>query len=234
MSSDVIKFYSTAPHECSYLEGEQATTLFVDPDKQIDIPLYTALSEHGFRRSGKHLYKPNCEHCDACIPVRIPVAGFNWKRRFKRIMKRNEDIDVVVVNDISGSEYYQLYARYIRDRHRDGDMYPPSQEQYQNFLTSEWKSTEFLRYEVDGKLLGVAVTDNLVTGLSAIYTFFDPRLEQRSLGVYSVLKQIELCKERGLDYLYLGYWIKNCAKMAYKSEYRPMEILSNAHWLRVN
>ena len=229
-----IRLFATHPHDCSYLPGEEATTVFVDPATEIDAELYSRLSELGFRRSGRHLYRPRCESCQACVPARIPVADFKPDRRQKRCLKRNQDLVVCEVGNIASDEHYQLYEAYINGRHADGDMYPPSREQFDSFLTNEWGVTRFLEFRLEGKLLAVAVTDQLDNGLSAVYTFYDPEQTRRSLGVFAVLHQVQRAYAAGLPAVYLGYWIKQCHKMAYKIDYRPLDLLVQNHWVRVN
>ena len=229
-----LKFYATQPHPCSYLSDEQAVTLFLDPQQPLDPETYSQLSELGFRRSGEHLYRPHCTQCRACVPARIPAADFVPNRQQKRILKRNSDLQVTRRRPAMTEELYQLYSRYITARHSDGDMYPPSREQFRSFLVSEDGFCEFNEFRLDGRLLAVAVTDRLNNGLSAVYTFFDPDEAPRSLGRYAILWQIEQARQVGLPAVYLGYWIRNCRKMSYKTEYRPLEMLINQRWVRVN
>lgn len=228
-----LKFYATQPHPCSYLPDEQAVTLFLDPHQAIDPATYGKLSELGFRRSGAHLYRPHCAQCRACIPARIPVADFAPSSQQKRILKRNRDLRVYTVQPIMSDEIYKLYARYITARHSDGDMYPPSREQFCSFLVSEDAFCEFNEFRLDGQLMAVAVTDRLYNGLSAVYTFFDPDEARRSLGRYAILWQVEQARRSNLPAVYLGYWIRNCHKMSYKTEYRPLEMLVNQRWTRI-
>jgi arginyl-tRNA--protein-N-Asp/Glu arginylyltransferase len=225
-----LKVYTTYPHSCSYLQDQEATTLFVDPRQPVDQKLYSKLSVLGFRRSGHHIYRPHCTHCNACIPARIPVAGFEPRRSQKRVWQRNQDLRVVSTNDISDDEAFDLYHRYISFRHSDGDMYPPDREQYQAFLNSVWDCTRYFRFYERGKLIAVAVADKLEDGFSAIYTFFDPEADKRSLGVFAILWEVEQTRNMGLAYLYLGYWIRDCQKMSYKSSYRPLQVYVNSRW----
>lgn len=226
-----LKLFATQPHPCSYLDDEEATTLFIDPSAPVDQGLYTQLSQIGFRRSGSHLYRPHCASCQACISCRIPVADFAPNRTQRRCWRRNSDLELGFVDHIDTDEHYNLYADYIETRHRDGDMYPPSQAQYNAFLSSEWGLTRYLEFRLQGRLLGVAVCDRLNDGLSAVYTFFDSRESRRSLGVFGILAQVEQAKSMGLHHLYLGYWIKQCHKMDYKTQYRPLEMLVNRRWV---
>ncbi|MES2823169.1 MAG: arginyltransferase [Pseudomonadota bacterium] len=229
-----LKLFATKPHPCSYIEGEEATTVFIDPEADIDIELYGQLSLIGFRRSGAHLYRPQCSKCQACISCRIPVALFTPNRGQRRCWLKNQDIHIESVEAIDTPEHYNLYALYIENRHSEGDMYPPSKEQYQSFLTSEWGCTRFWEFRLAGRLVGVAVCDHFSDALSAVYTFFDPELNERALGKFAVLAQIDKAKQLGLSYVYLGYWIKQCEKMNYKTQYRPLELLINRHWIRLN
>jgi leucyl-tRNA---protein transferase len=225
------QFFLTPAHPCSYLDDRAARTLFLDPRESVSAATYSALTNAGFRRSGSHLYRPYCEGCEACIPVRVPVAKFRWSRRFRRIRDANGGIEVSMREPIFAGRYYDLYARYIEARHADGDMYPPTVEHFRSFLMSQWSSSLFLTLEDRGRLVGVAVTDQVSDGLSAIYTFFDPDLAKRSLGVFAVLAQIEYCLANDIEYLYLGYWIRDCAKMRYKTDYRPIELLIRNRWV---
>jgi arginyl-tRNA--protein-N-Asp/Glu arginylyltransferase len=229
-----LKLFATHPHPCSYVNGLEATTVFVDPEAAIDPSLYTRLSQIGFRRSGAHLYRPHCAHCQACISCRIDVSGFTPNRSQRRCLSANRDITVSVAESINTPEHFDLYCRYIDARHRDGDMYPPSLDQYQAFLTSEWGVTQFLEFRVSERLIGLSVCDRLGDGLSAVYTFYDPDEEHRSLGKFAILTQIDRAMSLGLNYLYLGYWIKECGKMNYKTQYRPLELLINRRWIRLS
>lgn len=225
-----LRLFATHPHSCSYLEDQVATTLFVDPEANIDRAMYSRLSEAGFRRSGQHLYRPDCGTCSACIPARIPVELYTPNRQQKRCAKTNSDLTIRVIDDISANEYYELYRGYIISRHKDGDMYPPSRQQYHSFLTSEWGVTRYLEMRHDSKLVAIAVIDLLDNGISAVYTFFDSAQDKRSLGTYAIMAQVEIAIQYGLKYVYLGYWIKDCRKMAYKTNFRPLEIYRANQW----
>lgn len=225
-----LRFFSTPAHSCSYLEDRLATTLFVDPNVDITPELYLELSSIGFRRSGDYLYRPHCRGCQACIPVRIPVALFTPRRSHRRLLRRN--IDLVTTREPARfhPEFYRLYARYIESKHGDGDMFPPSEEQFASFLMSDWSNTQFACFRLGGKLVAVAVLDQLSHGISAVYTFYEPTLPERSLGTLAVLWQIELCKSLQLPYVYLGYWIRDCQKMRYKDQFKPLEYFTDGHW----
>lgn len=229
-----LKVYTTYPHSCSYLDDQEATTLFVDPRQQVDKQLYSKLSVLGFRRSGNHIYRPHCAHCEACVPARIPVTRFQPSRSQRRTMQRNEDLRVRRTDDLRDEEAFQLYCRYIELRHADGDMYPPDREQYESFLNNAWECTHYYRFYDQRALVALAVVDELHDGLSAIYTFYDPQQDRRSLGSFAILWQVQRARAMGLDYLYLGYWIKGCRKMAYKSSYRPLELHVKSRWTTIS
>jgi arginyl-tRNA--protein-N-Asp/Glu arginylyltransferase len=226
-----LRFFTTPAHDCSYLEGKQAITLFVDPLAKVDKDLYSALSSVGFRRSGNHIYRPYCQACTACIPVRIPVRQFLHKRRHRRVVRANETIEVTKTAPVLNEEYFKIYDTYITQRHSDGDMYPASRDQFQSFLVDGRPEASFYEFRDAGTLLAVAVADEINDGLSAIYTFFDPQEQTRALGVYAILWLIEETQRQNLEYLYLGYWIKQCQKMNYKMEYKPIELYVNNNWV---
>lgn len=229
-----LQFFQTQAHSCSYLDNEIASTVFLSPKQTINHAIYSQLSEYGFRRSGTHIYKPLCADCKACVPMRIPASLFTPSRSQKRTWKRNGDISVTTVASIDTDEHYALYERYINLRHHDGDMYPPSREQFTNFLTTNWHSTCYYEFRKEGILLATSVSDIMNNGISAVYTYYDPEEEKRSLGSFVILFLVEEAKKRQLASVYLGYWIKNSNKMNYKSAYRPLEIQSGDRWILVS
>lgn len=225
-----IKVFATYPHPCSYLEGREAVTLFIDPEAPMDQALYSRLSDNGFRRSGPHVYRPHCRGCSACIAARIPVARFKPNRTQRKLLRRNQDLRMTLLRTLDDNVVYRLYERYISLRHADGDMYPPSRDQYNAFLTDAWGTTRYCGFYAGTELVAVAVIDVLQQGLSAVYTFYDPERTEPSLGTWVILQQIEMTLAVGLDYLYLGYWIADSPKMAYKGTFRPLEILDQGGW----
>ncbi len=225
-----LLFYSSPRHPCSYLPDRDSAVLFADPEVEIDTETYTILARIGFRRSGPHIYRPHCGTCTECIPVRIPVSRFQPSRNQKRVLSKNRDIQSNWVPAEITDEYYELFERYISERHKDGDMYPPSREQYESMFVDARSEAHFLTFRLEERLLAVAAVDLMLDGLSAIYTFFDPDFSDRSPGTLAVLRQTDIARQLGLPYVYLGYWVKNCAKMAYKSVYQPLEIFQNDEW----
>ncbi len=234
MDISSLKLYATHEHPCSYLPGRMATTVFIDPDAPVDRRIYSDLSDLGFRRSGGHLYRPHCQSCQACIPLRLPVEQFKATRSQKRCVRRNADLQIGLVDSINTDEHYDLYALYLEHRHADGDMYPATRTQYREFLSSEWNATRYIEFRLDQRLVALAVSDFLDRGVSAIYTFYDPLFADRGLGTFAVLTQIEIARQNKLDYVYLGYWIKDCLKMKYKSQFRPAQVYINNRWLTFN
>lgn len=227
-----LEFFATPPHPCNYLPKREATTVFADPEFPKDTHLYSLLSMNGFRRSGRHVYRPYCKACHACIPVRVPVREFVPKRSQRRVLRRNADVHVVTREARLRDDHFRLYYRYINRRHQGGGMENPTREQFVEFLTSDWSDTVFYEFRCNEQLLAVSVTDHLLDGCSAVYTFFDPEQPHRSLGVYTILWQLGEVARLGLDWLYLGYMIDACQKMSYKREYRPQEHLIGKQWRR--
>jgi leucyl-tRNA---protein transferase len=226
-----LRLFLSPRHPCAYLPDHGARSLFVQPEGVKGPTLCAALLEQGFRRSGEHLYRPACDPCTACIPSRIPVAAFTPRRSQRRVWQRNlEDLEIRTVPAGFSEEYFDLYRRYLAARHADGEMVDPTPEDYCRFLLGNWCPGIFLEIRQAGVLRAVAVTDVVTRGLSAVYTFFDPELAQRSLGVFCILAQIEEARRRGLPWLYLGYWVAGCRKMTYKTEYRPVQLLLGGEW----
>ncbi len=171
------------------------------------------------------------------VSIAVPVfpAGCHWltlvpNRTQRKLLNRNSDLQLKTLDSINEDMIYRLYHDYICKRHADGDMFPPSREQYNSFLTHEAGLTRYFGFSLEDQLVAVAVADQLDHGLSAVYTFYDCNFDRRSLGTWAILRQIELAREMGLDYLYLGYWIAQSPKMAYKSAFQPLEIFRNGQW----
>ena len=225
-----VRLFLTEPHDCSYITQERATTAFVDPEIQVSVALYQQLAEQGFRRSGRFHYRPHCSNCQACISVRIPVAAFTPNRSQKRCAQRNQNIVIEAKHQIDRAEPYTLFEHYIARRHSDGDMYPASPSQFDDFLGSRSESTLYLEMRLNDQLIGCAVSDRLGNSLSAIYTYFDPQQSKRSLGTLAILAQLDLARQWRLEFVYLGYWIANSNKMAYKTQFKPLEYFCGQGW----
>ena len=227
-----INLYLSAEHDCSYLPGRQANSLFVDPEKEMSADIYSQLIQQGFRRSGSYVYTPYCKKCHDCIPIRLNVQKFALSRSQKRCKNKNKSVSVEAKDAVYDADQYQIYADYVTSRHPGGGMDEPDNNKYLDFLTSKWSNTTFFEFQENGQAIGVAVTDIVENGLSAVYTFFNPTPEyqKRSLGVFSILWQIEEAQRRGMKWLYLGYWIKDCNKMSYKDNYQPLEYYYNHLW----
>lgn len=231
-SSRIVLFQSP-PEPCSYLDDHIARNVYADPFRPPTMALYNALIQKGFRRSGDYLYRPHCEHCEKCISTRIVAAEFQPNRSQKRAVTKNSDLAIATETARYSDEYFDMYCRYLESRHKGAGMDNPEQSDFERFLISEWCTTEFCTLRLDGKLLAVAVTDIVSTGLSAVYTYFDPDCDKRSLGTACIMMQLQLAVDRGLDYVYLGYWIEECGKMNYKSFYKPQERYINDDWVKV-
>lgn len=227
-----LAFYATPEHPCSYLADRTARTLFADPSVRLDNHIYSRLTLYGFRRSGRHIYRPSCPACEACIPVRIPVREFRPNRSQRRTWAHNRELAVTAREPSFRDDQFDLYRRYVAARHPGGGMDNADPAQYLDFLTSDWSDTLFYEFRLDSRLVAVAVTDRLEQGLSAVYTFFDPQLPARGLGTFAVLWQIEECRRQALECLYLGYWIREAPKMAYKAAFWPLEQFREGAWER--
>ncbi len=229
-SPESFTFLLGSEHRCDYLLDQSARSIFLAPDAPIDDQIYSKLAEHGFRRSGGLVYRPHCNRCHACIPLRIPVRDFSPSKNQRKTLKQNSDLTVNDRTAMFDNNHFQLYSHYMKSRHPGGSMAESTAEDYLNFLKNPWGTTRFFEFMLDQRIAAVAVVDYLDDGLSAVYTFFDPDLATRSLGKYAILWQIEYAKRLGLSWLYLGYWIKSCKKMTYKSQYKPAQAYINGTW----
>jgi arginyl-tRNA--protein-N-Asp/Glu arginylyltransferase len=226
-----LKFYQDArPHDCSYLADHQAQNIYPDPNQTITNLLYSDLIKHGFRRSGNQAYRPFCPNCQQCVPVRINVKQFKPNRSQKRCLKRNQHITLETKPARFNPEHFELYRRYLASRHTGGGMDNPTEESYNNFLLSHWSDTSFIEFRDDKKLVAIAVTDHVHNGMSSFYTFFDPDYEKQSLGTFAILQQLNIAQAQHLSWLYLGYWIEECKKMSYKSQFSAVQGYINQQW----
>ncbi|WP_281646317.1 arginyltransferase [Parendozoicomonas sp. Alg238-R29] len=227
-----IGLYETGIHPCSYIPGKDAATQFLDPRLRIGADIAEQLAQLGFRRSGEHTYRPHCPGCNACIPLRVRVQDFQPNRTQRKVLNRNQDVGLEITEPAVTLEYYRLYRRYINQRHQDGDMFPPTAKQYADFLAVDSGYTKFWEFREKDQLLGIAVTDHFQEALSAVYSYYipDQAYSRRSLGVYFVLRQIMAAKDLGYPYLYLGYLIRECRKMSYKTDFPPLEQLVGHQW----
>jgi arginyl-tRNA--protein-N-Asp/Glu arginylyltransferase len=228
-----LQFYLTAPYPCSYLPDRMARSQVATPVSMIDTPVFSEMARQGFRRSGHYVYRPRCDHCDACLPVRLVVPEFRPRRSQRRNLARNADIACELRPLEYVEQHYVLYRRYQAVRHAGGGMDMDDREQYRAFLLTSQVDSVLAEFRLDGRVVMVSLIDRLLDGLSAVYTFYEPDLAKRGLGVYNVLTQIRLADGMHLPYLYLGYWIKESPKMAYKSDYQPLEVCRQGTWTRM-
>lgn len=226
----LLQFYSTAPYACSYLPGERAISQVATPVHLVTTEIYSELVRRGFRRSGVFTYRPHCENCHACIPVRLPVEDFSPRRSQRRSLKNHVTLLARELPLGYFEEHYQLYLRYQSARHAGGGMDLDNHEQYAHFLLQSRIDTRLIEFTENGLLRMVSIIDVLKDGISSVYTFYDPDIKGASFGTYNVLWQIAQCAANKLPYLYLGYWIRDSHKMAYKANFQPIEGLIDGEW----
>ncbi|MEO5368233.1 MAG: arginyltransferase [Magnetococcus sp. WYHC-3] len=229
-----LRLFLSRPHDCGYLPGRQAATLFVDPEFPMTPGLYDIMLEQGFRRSGPHVYRPYCQDCDQCIPARIAAADFHLNRSLRRVWNANQDLRIILQPGLPATHqgaYFDLYRRYLSARHKGGPMDNPTFSSFDDFFASRWSNTHFYEFHLGRTLVMVAVVDMQPRSLSAFYTFFAPELPQRSLGTMGILWQIAQAVKLGKPWVYLGYWIPQCDKMSYKQRFRPLQIFRDKRWV---
>lgn len=225
-----LQLYLTAPYPCSYLPDRLARSQVATPSFLITTPVYSELVQRGFRRSGTFTYRPRCDDCRACIPVRVEVNAFAPRRTHRRARLHHSGLQASLHGLKDSEEYFSLYQRYQAARHYESGMENDSREQYRNFLLQSHVDSILVEFREQDMLRMVSLIDILEDGLSSVYTFYDPDVAHSSFGTYNVLWQVDLCRALQLDYLYLGYWIKESAKMAYKADFRPMQGLIQGEW----
>ena len=228
---DAPQFYLTAPAACPYLPGRterKVVTEITGPDAE---PLHDRLSRAGFRRSHNIAYAPVCPGCNACVPIRIPIAQFTPDRSLRRVLKANLGVEGTDVPARATAEQYQLFQAYQLARHGDGDMATMSFYDYRAMVEDTPIETFMVEFrDPDDRLVGACLTDRLGDGLSAVYSYFLPEMERRSLGSFTILWLIERARAMGLPHVYLGYWVRESRKMAYKVRFQPSEILVGGVW----
>jgi len=231
-----LQFYVTTPYKCGYLPNRLAQSLIAAPHHLIDTEIYSSLVQQGFRRSGKFAYRPHCENCRACVPVRIVLDQFKPNRNQSRAFKKHANLSVRILPLAYHQNHFELYANYQSLRHASDEAFNKNntlddEEQFRQFLCQSNVETLLVEFRDEKhKIKIVSVADIVRDGISAVYTFYDASDVKSSYGIHSIMWLIDWAKSLGLPYLYLGYWIKDSQKMAYKEQFQPQEKLIQEVW----
>lgn len=229
-----IRLFETVVDDCPYLEDKQSASILVDPEHEIDPSLFAMLSRSGFRRSGEMLYTPKCPDCQACVSVRLPVTRFKASRGQRRVWRKNNDLSASIEDVRFEQSHFEMYQRYQDHRHPDSSMNDSDPDKYVGFIESSFSNSKLLCLYLDKRLISVSVVDQFEGGLSAVYTFFEPELSNRSLGTYTILYLTKLARLKEIPYIYLGYWVDGSQKMNYKRQFKPMQGYKDRHWSDLN
>jgi len=227
----IVQFRHSSAMPCPYLPGRIERQLYAELGGPAPKEIFRRLSLAGFRRSHHIVYRPACPNCSACVPVRIDVANFDWTKSWRRVMRRNSDLTATQAGLNITDAQYRLFRRYVRSRHGDGDMAVMDRPDYSSMVLASPVDTGLMEFrDESGELIAACLTDRLPDGLSAVYSFFDSEQPHRSLGSFMVLWLVEEAKRRGLPYVYMGFWIENSRKMAYKKRFRPLQGFGPEGW----
>lgn len=230
-----LRLYQSTPAPCPYLTGRTAHHHISDPNIELSPQLYGSLIDIGFRRAGNRIHRPNCGQCEQCVSVRIPVARFFASKSQRRILAKNQDVETTVVTNPTPHRYYGLYRQYISSRHPETESMQDAEDTFDHFLFSSWSQTFALEFKShNNELICVAICDPVTRGWSAVYTFYNTAISNRSLGTFAILQQIEFVRKFGLEYLYLGYWVNECEKMNYKIRFQPCEGFVHQQWVSLS
>jgi arginine-tRNA-protein transferase len=230
LPNDKLRFYATASYPCSYIPDRVARSQVASPNHEVNASTYSELVRIGFRRSGAFTYRPICDACSACVPVRIDTTKFIPSKSLKRVIKKHTHLSVGISHLKDSTEHYELYQKYQSERHSGGGMDQDSKDQYKHFLLESNVTTRIIEFKEAHKCVAISIVDELDDGISSVYTFFETEDKSKSYGSYSICWQIDLCRSLGLRYLYLGYWIKESEKMSYKTRFTPLEGFIKDRW----
>ncbi|CAO3400707.1 MULTISPECIES: arginyltransferase [Azospirillum] len=229
------QFFRSGPMPCPYLPGRVERKLFTRLIGPYATEVNSTLSRAGFRRSHDIVYRPVCPNCQACVPVRVPVADFVPTRSQRRVLKLNEGVTLSERPAYATSEQYRLFSLYQNSRHGDSDMARMAMGDFAAMVDEGRADTNLLEARDErGQLVGCMLTDRLSDGYSAVYSFYDAAQDRRSLGTFLILGLIERARLAGMPYVYLGYWIAHSRKMAYKAKFHPLECLGEDGWRRAD
>lgn len=232
--TQTIQLYLTGSDQCSYLGDRQQRMLLVDPNQQFNNSLATYFSNHGFRRSGNMTYRPKCDTCKQCVSVRVPAIHFTASKSQRRIIRKNSEITLSFEPLDHALHYFELYYEYQKSRHPDGSMCDSSEEKYLSFIQSDYCDSALMVRKLGNIVISVTVVDLFNDGISLLYTFFNHEYHSLSPGTAAIIDAISYCRQQGMTYVYLGFWIADSKKMSYKTNFQPLEGYFDGSWKPLN
>jgi arginyl-tRNA--protein-N-Asp/Glu arginylyltransferase len=234
------QFYVTTPQACPYLDGRMERKLFTALQGEQSVQLNDSLSKQGFRRSQNVLYRPTCVNCNACMSARIRVKDFVPTKSQKRAAKKNAYLKRAATSPWATEAQYEMFRDYLETRHADGGMADMDVFEFAAMIEETPVRTRLIEYYTPATdssrraLSATCLTDLLDDGLSMVYSFYRPELTKDSLGTFIILDHIEIARDAGLPYVYLGYWVPGSKKMGYKARFSAFEVYKDGAWINVD
>ncbi|MFT7617165.1 MAG: arginyl-tRNA--protein-N-Asp/Glu arginylyltransferase [Planctomycetota bacterium] len=218
------------PEDCPYLEGQVWENFILDPGAEVSSDMHEHLLESGFRRMGSLFFQPACKSCNECRTMRLATQTFQPSKSLRRARNKNLDLVVTMTEPNYTEEKRALLGDYLTSRHV-GPMIA-DEEGVREFMFSGSGRAKEMTYYMDGELIAVGLVDVLPNIVSSLYFFYKPTLSRRSLGIASMMFEIEWAQKNGREWYHPGFMVRDCPAMSYKARFGPAEVLGeDGEWL---